>query len=67
MAWCSFASALLAAFLQAKHWHWCSGFFFVLFMTCNSTVNLAVSDLFRKHTTNPKSYFSAATKGEPCL
>ena len=31
-------------------------------MTCSSTVNLVVSDLFRKHTTNPKTYFSAVTK-----
>jgi hypothetical protein len=31
-------------------------------MACGSTVNLVVSDLLRKHTTNPKSYFSAVTK-----
>src|SRR6266508_3201431 len=31
-------------------------------MACGSTVNLVVSDLFRKHTTNPKSYFSAVPK-----
>ena len=37
-------------------------FFFVVLMACGSTVNLVVSDLFRKHTTNPKSYFSAVPK-----
>jgi len=40
------------------------GFFWVVLMACSSTVNLVVSDLFRKHTTNPKSYFSAVTKSE---
>ena len=37
-------------------------FFLVVLMACSSTVNLVVSDLFCKHTTNPKSYFSAVTK-----